>query len=455
MQTSGRISSITVKSLFGMFDHYIPLKDEGITIIHGLNGYGKTTVLRMVYDISRGRFNHLAVNDFKTIEVKFVDGKTLVITKEIKEITEGKRKQPSIKFELIDFQNLTEPFEFEPGAKVIEDEEVTHYFRRFLPFLKRAAPGEWIDQRNGERLYLEEIAARYEDLLPKRFEKLSSSWPSWLSFIVKSTNCRFIEAQRLLLETIETNKARTPWEDRPDEQGPRTVVARDAKMLSDQLNKRFNEYASKAQVLDRSFPARVVAPTQAPLLSEEVIIKELSLIEEKRTQLVSAGLLNQEETSLSQNFEISDPGIKKVLAIYIEDMKEKLSIFSETYERLDAFMQVINSRFSFKKITTNKEKGIIAFEDRSGRIIPLEALSSGEQHILVMMYELIFSTEQGDLLLIDEPELSLHVSWQRSFLDDLERILKINGLYAIVATHSPQIIADRWNLAVSLSEHGE
>lgn len=387
MQSSGRITKMSVKSLFGIFAHDIILKQEGITIIHGLNGYGKTTMLRIIYDISRGRFHRLAGNDFKTIEIKFDDNKSLIVSKSV---AEGKKKQPILRFQLLTVDESTEPFEFEPGAKVIEDDEITHYLRRFVPFIRKLSSGEWIDQRTGEQLNIEEVLARYEDLLPKRFEKLISSWPTWLSQIIKNTNCRFIEAQRLLLETVESNKNRAPWEERIDEQAPRTVVARDAKMLADQLSKRFNEYASKAQILDRSFPGRVIAHTQAPPLSEETIIKELSLIESKRGELVAAGLLDQEETSLSQNFEIADTGIKKVLAIYIDDMKDKFAIFSETYERLSAFMQVINSRFSFKRISTNKEKGIIAFEDRSGRSIPLEALSSGEQHLLVMMYELIF-----------------------------------------------------------------
>lgn len=48
-QDMKRIKQISVKNLFGMFDHTIPLNvDERITIIHGPNGFGKTALLRLL-----------------------------------------------------------------------------------------------------------------------------------------------------------------------------------------------------------------------------------------------------------------------------------------------------------------------------------------------------------------------------------------------------------------------
>jgi predicted ATPase len=54
------------------------------------------------------------------------------------------------------------------------------------------------------------------------------------------------------------------------------------------------------------------------------------------------------------------------------------------------------------------------------------------------------------LVLIDEPEISLHVGWQVAFIPDIQRIAEIRGLRFIVATHSPQIINGEWNKAVRL-----
>ena len=57
-----------------------------------------------------------------------------------------------------------------------------------------------------------------------------------------------------------------------------------------------------------------------------------------------------------------------------------------------------------------------------------------------MFYELIFETNEGILLLIDEPEISLHVVWQRKFIDDLLKVIKDKKISVVISTHSPQII---------------
>jgi predicted ATP-binding protein involved in virulence len=56
--------------------------------------------------------------------------------------------------------------------------------------------------------------------------------------------------------------------------------------------------------------------------------------------------------------------------------------------------------------------------------------------------------------LIDEPELSLHVGWQESFLRDIQEIARIRNFDVLIATHSPQIINDRWDLTVELRGPG-
>lgn len=76
-------------------------------------------------------------------------------------------------------------------------------------------------------------------------------------------------------------------------------------------------------------------------------------------------------------------------------------------------------------------------------------LSSGEQHLIILIYELLFKVESNTLLLIDEPELSMHISWQREFVDDLLKIIELNPIDVILATHSPSIINDHSNLMVA------
>jgi predicted ATP-binding protein involved in virulence len=94
--------------------------------------------------------------------------------------------------------------------------------------------------------------------------------------------------------------------------------------------------------------------------------------------------------------------------------------------------------------------GFLIFTTADGKSLSLDKLSSGEQHEVVLLYELLFKTKQNTLILIDEPELSLHVVWQLQFLKDLQEITNLSEFDVLIATHSPQIIHDRWDLTVEL-----
>jgi len=67
----------------------------------------------------------------------------------------------------------------------------------------------------------------------------------------------------------------------------------------------------------------------------------------------------------------------------------------------------------------------MSLRDIGGRPVDLESLSSGEQHELVLLYDLLFKTKKDTLLLVDEPEISLHIAWQKQFLSDLRRIIAL------------------------------
>ena len=70
----------------------------------------------------------------------------------------------------------------------------------------------------------------------------------------------------------------------------------------------------------------------------------------------------------------------------------------------------------------------------------------------MLFYELIFKADQNSFFLVDEPEISLHIDWQRSFLNDINKISKLGDRSFLIATHSPQIIGGYRELAVALEE---
>ena len=135
--------------------------------------------------------------------------------------------------------------------------------------------------------------------------------------------------------------------------------------------------------------------------------------------------------------------------MYAQDTKQKLEIFDDLYPKIEALLKIANSRLRYKQVNASMD-GLNAVS-WNGVDLDLDVLSSGEQHELVILYELLFRTSDNSLILIDEPELSQHVAWQETFVDDLEEMAKLSHFRAILATHSPEIIADRWDLTVQLS----
>ena len=141
------------------------------------------------------------------------------------------------------------------------------------------------------------------------------------------------------------------------------------------------------------------------------------------------------------------------LKIYFDDFSKKYEVFEALIKKFDLFTRIINSRFNFKKVKISKSHGLeIIDQSDSNKKIDLQQLSSGEKQEIILFYNLIFKTKDNLLLLIDEPEISLHIVWQKKFLEDLLKITENSKIKVILATHSPQIISNHWDLQIDLGE---
>ena len=121
-------------------------------------------------------------------------------------------------------------------------------------------------------------------------------------------------------------------------------------------------------------------------------------------------------------------------------MEEKLRFYNELLPLVQLFDKNIRQkRFANKTITLSPQHGLRIVSD-NGDILTADMLSTGEQNQIVLLYDWIFKTPKGSILLIDEPEGSLHVAWQNEFVDDMHTIAENKGLQIIVATHSSIIV---------------
>ncbi len=87
----------------------------------------------------------------------------------------------------------------------------------------------------------------------------------------------------------------------------------------------------------------------------------------------------------------------------------------------------------------------IFFQNSSNEKFKISELSTGEQTLLSKVLYLFFKDYKDKVILIDEPELSLHPSWQNKVLKIYENFALKNNCQIIIATHSPHIISSAKN----------
>jgi predicted ATPase len=126
--------------------------------------------------------------------------------------------------------------------------------------------------------------------------------------------------------------------------------------------------------------------------------------------------------------------------------------------KINTFLKVVNSKLYNKFLKNDYEEGLVCYSgdpnpkgSKNNKEIPLEKLSSGEQHTIIMDYIIAFRLNNS-VLLMDEPEISLHIDWQRCFIKNLLDFLEGSNSSAIIATHSPTIIGSHRSLLQQLPE---
>lgn len=411
------LSRIIYEKLFGIFDYQIELKDGGVTIITGPNGFGKSTILRSIdafYSLDIMFFSRL---DYKKISFfSNVDDEPISIEKKGQKI-------------IIDG--------FEININDFQDEISRKFGRtRYL----RIDESNWIDRRTDEIISKDDII---QDYISSSYidDKIEIQETEFLKLREKvkeySGETKFIKEQRLLRESVYLRKER------------QTVNVIDE--LPDQFKKKIDRvssiYSSEANKLDSSYPNRLFE-TQNGITKEEYT-KDLEYMNEKfeklnKYNISDIKILGKKVKFLEEH--------SKALKVYFRDFEKKYKVFEELIEQLDLFTDIINSRLKFKDIRISRDEGIVVYKSNTDEQLELAQLSSGEKQEIILFYELIFESDKNIHLLIDEPEISLHIEWQLKFMDDLLRIAEKKKFKVTVATHSPQIINNHWDIQIDLGE---
>lgn len=136
------------------------------------------------------------------------------------------------------------------------------------------------------------------------------------------------------------------------------------------------------------------------------------------------------------------------------DIKRPVDTFLETYNRflkqeLFAKRLITVANELYVTVRYGLKKNYNNFPLPYSRI-PIYELSSGEKQLLMLFLETLLQKEEPMLFLIDEPDLSLHVTWQNDLLD---AIRKLNpNAQLIIATHSPEVGSWKRESMIALSD---
>lgn len=434
------LSEIRISGLFGELNHTIPLREGGVTFIHGPNGCGKTTVLRLIAAVFGWDTSILFEINFAVLEFGGSDGVTFYVEKSFKKIEEAEKPIASLVF---GFRG-NEQCQFTLSRDAADVRFPLSEVEEILPFLVQVGAREWIDRNTGVRVGYQDLVERYIDKLPHFSRKKR---PEWLVTYIERLNLHFIKTQRLLRVDYSAMRRH-----RPDEVSVADVIQIYSTEIKELISKKLAEQAAVSQIHDRSFPERLLSLTIDDSVSEDQIRHLYTETENKIQRLVGAGLMDKQK-NISLPVKSLEDTERRVLSLYLQDINNKLDVFDELQKKIEVFLNVIGSKLRTKRFSVNRADGFsIESLHRQGERLSPSQLSSGEQHQIVLFYELIFKADSNSFFLVDEPEISLHVDWQRRFLNDIHKIATLGDRHFLIATHSPQIIGSHRDLAIALDE---
>ena len=120
----------------------------------------------------------------------------------------------------------------------------------------------------------------------------------------------------------------------------------------------------------------------------------------------------------------------------------------EIFKHLNIYIQLLNDFHKSKTFSLQDTKigGISILKDEKD--ILLSELSSGEKQLIILLTETLLQKGKQTLFIADEPELSLHIEWQRKVLSSIQKLNPNSQI--IVATHSPEIVGNYKNSMINM-----
>ncbi|MBZ5688858.1 MAG: ATP-binding protein [Acidobacteriia bacterium] len=395
------LKTFTVSRLWGEKDLSLSFHAD-VNFLIGTNGSGKTTVINLIAAAISADFQTLDRVNFKKIEIQ-LSGQERAIIEVIKK---SERRSP--------FLGIT--YRFKPSREAewkefsLDDIEGQLHFRDFTRHIRRRP-----------------------DTGP--IESLGIDVPlTWLSI------------------------HRTPHIRQRDDKSFESSVDEKLDQLSNALTRLFSGFKSKGdeetEKFQKSLFLALLPPPEWQLVGS---VKNLNLAEERTALLEIFEKFDVSEaryaSAVQQQFDLASQALLKpgysneeLMALaamwsihrVVQEWATLRMRQAEIYKPREDFLDVINEMLRPRKKLVINERNELNAEMTAGRTVPLRELSSGEKQLIIILGEALLQQRAPWVYIADEPELSLHVTWQEKLTANLR---KINPRAQIIfATHSPDIV---------------
>lgn len=445
-----KLIGLTIKELYGCYDYDVTFNSD-VTFLYGTNGCGKTTVLNITEAIITGQLFKLFDYKFTQIELKYAQRSNPDLIKFIS--IKNSKTGIIIIFngEKHEIERLNINEEASRSLERNSRETIRFYFSKyeFLDKIKNTFNYVYLPLNRSSFLY------DYDDeyYIMRRYRGRNS---------FESENYIGLETKDIAMMQIETlisvNYSRI-----------NSMISKFSDDFRNDILKSLLEVNRKYKVEDllnelvqtRNSVSNL-KETQSAYMK---ILKELSIIskvEEENYNNFFIDFIKEFEKFQEKNFkgfpldllmkfqEISKINNLVTIAKKIELKKAQARKPIEIF--LNTMNDFINNSDDEKEIKIDTMGRVYFTTKYSKTPISIQHLSSGEKQLVTFFANLIFSVKNNTagIFVVDEPELSLHLSWQKIFV---EKTLEINkNIQLIFATHSPEIIGKNRNKTFRLEK---
>lgn len=137
---------------------------------------------------------------------------------------------------------------------------------------------------------------------------------------------------------------------------------------------------------------------------------------------------------------ITTPDVRSEFDVNLNELQERIVHYPHN-ERWDMFCDIVDSLFAPTEKTIDRQADQVEMV-QWGEKLDLKYLSSGEKQMLTILMTVLLEDCDHTILLMDEPEVSLHIEWQQVLIETIQRLNP--NAQIILTTHSPAIIMNGW-----------